>query len=225
MKSVFRIVLTSALVIAGAGLLNAAPIIAYSNPTGSGTQAYTGTLGMDFTVNSSVGIDVYSVGAFDSGQNGFSHSMMVQFYSLANPSSALFTMSLPAGTSGTLVGGDRFYTLTTPFFLAPGSYSIVAQGFNGSDANGNTFAANANYGTLNDGGGLISFTGTSRYGNPGSFPTSADFSKAQYGAGTFTYGRAAVQQGQDGAVPEPASMLLMGGGLALIGIFSRRFVR
>jgi hypothetical protein len=224
MKSL-RMFLISALVVVCASLVSAGPIIAYSNPTGSGTQAYTGSLGMDFTVNSPTGIDIFSVGAFDSGQNGFSRAMTIQFYSLANPGTAVFTTTLSAGTSGTLVGGDRFSTLGTPLYLAPGSYSVVASGFSADDPNGNTFAAAHDYGTLNDGGGLISFIGTSRYGSAGAFPGTADFSKAQYGAATFTYGTPVVQQQDGGTVPEPGSMLLMGGGLALITIFSRRFVR
>src|SRR6266496_6541774 len=110
MKSVSKIFFMPALVLACAGLASAAPIVAYSNPTGTGTQSYTGALGMDFTVNSPTGINVYSVGIFDSGQNGYSQSMTVQFYNLSNTASPIFSISVPSGMSGTMVGGSEFFS-------------------------------------------------------------------------------------------------------------------
>lgn len=223
MNILFRTCLISTIISAGALVMQASPIVAYSDPTGVGNQAFPGLLGMDFKVNDPSGINVYSVGAFDSGQNGFAKSLTLSFYNLANTSTPVLTTSIPTGTGGTVIGGDRFYSLAVPLFLAPGSYSIVAQGFSDSDPNGNSnpYGMGGSYSTLDTGSGLISFIGNSRWGLGTGFPTGTDYSAAKYGAGTFTYGSAAVQQTADG-VPEPGSAMLMGGGLLLVGFWSRR---
>ena len=172
MNNLFRTCLISTLISAGSLMMQANPIVAYSDPTGVGNQAFPGLLGMDFTVNAPAGINVYSVGAFDSGQNGFAKNLVISFYSLANTSTPILTTSLPTGTGGTVIGGDRFYSLATPLFLAPGSYSIVAQGFSDSDLNGNSNPSGmgGSYSTLDGGSGLISFIGNSRWGLGTGFP-------------------------------------------------------
>jgi hypothetical protein len=219
MKKPVRICSVLIIVAACTMIMQGGPVVAYSNQPVVGNQAFGGTLGMDFTVNNSAGINVYSIGAFDSNQNGFTNPITISFYNLSNTASPVFSSSIGPGAGGTLVGGDRFYNLFTPLYLAPGTYSIVAQGFSASDPNENTLLTP----TVNTGGGLISFVGTSRWGLSG-FPTTPDHQAAQYGAGTFTFDAAAPFQGQDtSTVPEPASMALMGGGLVLIGICSRKF--
>lgn len=194
-----------------------AAIIAYSDPARSGNQAYGGTLGMDFQVNSPSGINVYQLGAFDSNQDGFKGTMTVQIFSLSNLSTPIVTATL-SGTSGTLIGGDRFVSLATPLYLAPGAYSIVADGFTSLDLNGNSLSS-SNFASLNNGGGLISFIGTSRFGGAGVFPAIVDGAVAKYGAGTFSYDVAQIQATD---TPEPGTFFMLGGGMIGLAFWSRK---
>lgn len=224
MKKLGRICSILIMVAACTLIAQGGAIVAYSDPTGVGNQSFGGTLGWDFNVNSPSGIKVYSVGAFDSGQDGFQNPITLSIYDLSNTASPLFTKSI---SGGTLVGGDRFYSLAVPLFLTPGTYSIVAQGFSQSDPNGNTLfnpLGSFSSPSVNDGGGLISFTGTSRWGMSG-FPTNLQSGEI-FGAGTFTFDNAASLSGQaTDTAPEPASVALMGGGLLLVGLWSRRCSR
>ncbi len=76
--------------------------------------------------------------------------------------------------------------------LAPGHYSIVAQGFSLDDLNGNDgFFGPAP--TIDTGGGLISFVGGARYSQVASFdyPSIIDDGPSnRYDAGTFTFAAA-----------------------------------
>jgi hypothetical protein len=154
-----------------------------------GSQQYGGSLGMDFDVN--FPITVSQLGVFDSGSNGLSRTITSQIWSRnGNSGSLLASLTFTPGNPGTLVGGDRFKPLGSPLILPPGSYTVVAYGYGVGEPNGNAAEGGPldSQKTLNDGGGRISFVGSSRYGNAGSFPSTQDSVGAnRYSAGTFQY--------------------------------------
>jgi hypothetical protein len=171
---------------------------AYISPLGNGNQDFSGSLGMDFDVNQS--IQVTHIGVFEPGQNGISNgtTLTVQLWSRNNngtPSvpyddtgiEVLVSQTFTLESSGTLDGASVFKSIT-PKNIAPGSYSIVAYGYNGSEPNGNE--GNPGFvGSVDDGGGLITFVGLSRFsGSIGVFPEIVDGgSSNRYGAGTFKF--------------------------------------
>lgn len=219
------------LVLAGGALpATAVPIVAYDVPAGqAGNQGWTGGLGMDFDVITA--ITVSSLGVFASpsehggGPDINNSGLFAQIFSLTGaPMSEV--LSFTSGSSGTALGGSLFKDLTTPLTLLPGSYSIVAWGYDDAERNGNLgcngdlcgFGNDISGSTTDDGGGLIAFVGGARYSDPGVtgvLPDHIDGGPAnRYYAGTFTY--------EVAAVPEPGSLILLGSGLLGLGVRSRR---
>ena len=147
---------------------------------------------MDFVVDAAV--EVTHLGVFDDGSDGMGRTITVELWSRddggtpASPSddagvTVLATLDFTAGSPGTLEGGSRFKELGAPLVLAPGAYTIVAHGYGSGERNGNSSAGFS--GT--DGGGSLSFTGSSRYGTAGTFPGVVDVHVSQYGAGSFKF--------------------------------------
>ena len=194
----------------------AAQIIALDSTRGTGNQDWTGPLGMDFDVLSS-SIIIQQLGAFDSGQDGFTSGVTVGIFD--RNTQALVAGLLPTviTTASTLIGQSRYNDIPD-FVLPTGNYSIVAggllTGFSSVDLNGNAgfFGPTP---TINTGGGAISFVGLARYGSSTtlfSYPTIVDTGPAnRYDAGTFIF-----------AIPEPETYALLLAGLALIGFVARR---
>jgi hypothetical protein len=212
------------------GAASAGLIVAY-DMTGipTGNQAYTGSLGNDFVVNSPILVD--ALGVYDSGGDGFTGTMQAVIYDTDSQTQVSSVLTF-TGTNQTLLDGSRYENFTTPLLLNPGDYTIVAEGFTSADLNANTYC-NGDFGgsgddckgndvtdsVTNTGGGLISFVSTFRNGPDNAtleFPTTAEAVGQGYIAGSFEFQAAS-------ATPEPMSALLMAGGLLVLTLRRRRF--
>jgi hypothetical protein len=174
-----------------AGAAPPAPVIAYRVSAGTiGNQSYGGSLGHDFDVLTP--IVVSRLGVFDSGGNGLSSPLTAEIWQRAPSPQRLATLSFTAAAPGEMAAGtsSRFKPLAEAMVLGPGSYTVVASGYSSSEPNGNAGSATPLW-TTQDGGGLIRFTGTSRYGSAGQFPTTADGGPAdRYAGPTFEFSSA-----------------------------------
>jgi hypothetical protein len=181
---------------AGFDVSTGAVTTAFSTPANTpGNQAFGGSLGMDFNVLQP--LQVTALGCFDDLGNGVASgtTITVQLWRRAdqgtpdNPTDdtgagVLASSSFTSASPGTLSGGNRFKTLTTPLTLTNGAYTIVAYGYNGNERNGNN---GGDFPALKlDSGGALTFV-RSRWGDAGAFPTVVDAIVAQYGAGTFRF--------------------------------------
>jgi hypothetical protein len=183
--------------------------ISFNYQVQAGNQSYSGPLGMDFDVVAPISIS--SLGVFDSNADGLGRQLTAYIYD-RDTQTSVASLIFAVGNTGTLVGGERFLALSTPLVLAAGFHgSVVVEGYGAGELNGNGNPP-FNYATLDDGGGLINFVGTSRYGGtPGLFPTFLDVGPSnRYGAGTFVFDPA------DLITPEPSTVVLLAGGLALL---------
>lgn len=185
----------------GVAAFSHANFTAYTYPQLTGNQWFSGALGMDFDVNQDIYIT--ALGIFDSGQDGIKNNIDCIIYD-RETQQVVASRSFSPTSMGHGDGTSNFLTFNAPLLLKAGfKGSIVAQGYGILEKNGNSFVAGNSYAvSLNDGGGLISFTGKSRNGNFGAFPTNVDLNVAQYGAGNFRYH--AVNP-----VPEPTAMAIL----------------
>lgn len=181
-----------------------------------GLQPFLGSLGMDFNVNSA--ISVSSLGVFDSQGMALARPLTAYIYNRVTQT-AVASLTFAPGLTGTLINGSRFLNLAMPLILPVGFQgSVVAEGFNRDQQNGNSFQLPPFIGpTLNSGGGALSFVGTSRYGIAGVFPNTPDAAVNQYGAGTFAFDPITT------TTPEPASILMVSATLfILMGLTVRK---
>jgi hypothetical protein len=177
-----------------------AQIIALDNPVFTGVQNFNGDLGMDFLVKD-VEIDVVSLGAFDSGQDGWFSEITVDLWS-RNDAGTPTDFTDDTGIEilatevfgefdldpGELIGGSRFRDLATPVTLQPGSYTIAARGYGPNELLANAGFAGNPVSVINDSGGILEFVGGSRYGTNNGYPDTVDGGPAnRYLAGTFAY--------------------------------------
>jgi hypothetical protein len=195
-----------------------AQTIALTSVRGTGNQIFTGALGMDFDVLS--GIEITRLGAFDSGQDGFVNNINVGIFD-RNTGTLVAGLSAVLNTGNTVaVGQSRFFDLPN-VVLAPGNYSIVAQGFGAADLNGNAGLGGPPP-TVDTGGGLIAFVGSGRFTAAPAlvYPTVVDTGPAnRYDAGTFEFIPATIGT----TAPEPGSLALLAlTGLPVVGAVIRR---
>lgn len=204
-----------------------AAIVAYeiTDLPAAGNQAFPGTLGLDFTVNDSIA--VYALGAFDSSQDGLSLPITVRLWTRdLGPTSAvsddsgaeIISLLFPVGSPGTLEAGYRFQELLLPVALAPGLYTITAEGYGSVELNGNENAGAIAARQTNGSSGRISFD-ASRFGAPGNFP---NLGVSPFGAGQFDAFVFLGPSFKYAPTPEPGTLLLIGSGLVGIGVGSRR---
>ncbi|MCH2129306.1 MAG: lamin tail domain-containing protein [Pirellulaceae bacterium] len=165
--------------------------VAYGNLVGAnGTSPLRGPYGHDFTVHST--ITVTQLGVFDSGADGLSRNLTAELWTRSGNSGTLITdLDFTIGDPGVLTDSSRFKPLPTPVVLSPGDYTIAAHGFGSNEKAGHEGfgGPTSAFKTLDDGGGAISFVGTSRSGTtPGTFPTLAQGGTINYfSAGTFQF--------------------------------------
>lgn len=178
-----------------AGVVLAADTIAFNVPAGTpGNQAFTGSLGLDFNVVSD--IVVTQLGVFDDSTDGLQAPLQARLYQRndADPCSVklMATIDFTPDDPGTDMGdGSLYKALPNPITLPAGfNGCIVASGYGPLEKNGNTNGGAPSWYT-DDGGGLISFVGKGRFGDPaqpGQFPMSVDGGPVnRYAAGTFVY--------------------------------------
>ncbi len=161
--------------------------VAYNVPAATvGNQSWTGALGMDFDVVST--IVVTQLGVFDSNSDGLMSPITAYIYD-RDTQTVVTSLLFAAGATGTLVDGSRFLSLACPLSLPAGFHGeIVADGYGASEMNGNGMGSTPSW-TTDTGSGSISFSGVGRYAAAaGVYPTSLDSGPAnRYAAGTFQF--------------------------------------
>ena len=169
------------------------PHQAYVAPTTMGTQNFGGELGMEFSVNTSSGIVINQLGAFDHQGNGItgtqSGGIRVAIFNKATRTIVPGLDAIIIGNSDSYVGNHRMKNIT-PVTLVAGSYVIVAKGYNANELNGNAAWGTA-FPAGDLGGGAITYASACMYGSEGSgfaYPTIADGGPGnRYLAGSFIY--------------------------------------
>jgi uncharacterized protein (TIGR03382 family) len=202
-----------------------AEVWAYTDYAPAGPlQGWTGGLGMDFNVNQS--IYVTSLGAFNPSGNGLFHNnVRVGIFDLAGTLQGS-SVTFASNTLYSLVlGSYDVYQGITPVLLNPGSYSVVALGYSSADPNGNLGNGSSPPSLMNDGGGIISFTGGSRFNYDSvtlQLPNQGDGGPVnRYNAGTFGFTTSGPGTFES-ATPEPGTFVLSVGVLAFAGAIRRR---
>ncbi|NNF02174.1 MAG: T9SS type A sorting domain-containing protein [Bacteroidia bacterium] len=161
---------------------------AFTTSATAGTQPYTGPLGNDFDVVDPNGVLITELGAFDDMQDGIKGApngyIRVAIFDYGTNAIVPGLDVNIAGAGDPLSGGFRMRSVS-PVLLPVGNYTVVAQGFNTNERNGN----------INTGSPAASFNGSGRLalgpgsGYGGSFTNmSSSVSPSGYFlAGSFSY--------------------------------------
>lgn len=165
----------------------AAGVIALDNPVGAGNQTFGGSVGLDFNTGLEP-LEITHLGAFDSAQDGFATARTVQIYDRTNTGSPYATVTIPAGTAATLVNGSRFWPVASTVTIPAGFQGSVVISDVSTDAIHNQGVGAGPLSTINNGGGLLRFVGTGRFGGVGVYPSGLDGGPSnRYQAGTFQF--------------------------------------
>ena len=177
------------------------------NATSGSDQLY----GWVFDVLTSVDVTALGVGDFDSDGLAISHDVGIFRQS---DQSLLASLTIPGGTSATLLNGFRYLSLGSSVLLSPDRYVIAMTMPSG---NGDLQSiANSSVGTAAEIAYLTSaFDGGSSLAFPNSSFNGA-FAEGMFGP-NFQFDSAAV--------PEPASLLLFGSGVVTVLVRRRRGTR
>jgi len=159
------------------------------------------------------------LGYYDNGGDGLANSHVVSLWDASAGNTLLATVTVPAGTSAPLVNGFRWVQLPSTVGLTYNNYYIIDAQVDNVDT----------WGDLITGGGQVTFSGqyanldsgyefsrAGRYGNisDGAPPNQAGGSDAIYPAANLGYNVIPV--------PEPATLSLMGIGMAAVFGFMRK---
>jgi hypothetical protein len=178
-------------------LSHTTPSTAFAVPAGTvGNQGNAFTYGESFAVNKP--IELTSLGAFDSGGDGFTQTITVVLYDQATQK-ILAQMTFTPDDPGTLVGGSRFKALAQPLTLLPGFKGVIAAyGFGGADPAGDA-GLSAPAWTTDDDVGRLTFNNGISASTAGAFPTTKNPSAFAdpYAAGTFQFRDPAWKQTAD----------------------------
>jgi hypothetical protein len=221
-----KFITTAASVIAAAAFFapwlttpaSAVPIFDAPTPP---NQNWTGSLGLDFTVNQSIVIS--GLGAY-SGVGATADITVEVFKSDGTPIPGLAAVI-------TTTSSPYTWQSVVPVTLAPGTYQIAAWGY-GTILNYNTGIAPGTAISFDTLGGALSL-GLPYYNNPNQtgFATILDdFNGCQYGCDHY-YGAGnidaalALGPGNPGDAPLPSAWLLMLSGFFGFGYFARRGVK
>lgn len=194
--------------------LSSSALVLTSGTTTFGNQAYSG-VGLSFHVTSA--ITVSQLGVFDSDAPGITGNaqLWATLFDATN-GNVLAAVDFTQAASGTL---SNLYTYKSiaPLTLAIGDYVLAGFGWDASNLEYNTVHGGVNTVTFNpDSSSAVSFNDT-RFGggNDGHIvmPTNV------FGPHAFNAANMVFEAGS--AVPEPASLALLGIGLAGLG-FGRR---
>jgi hypothetical protein len=185
---------------AGAASVPAVDILTVS---GSGTPGAGTEQGWQFSTNSSITIDAF--GYYDEGSDGLADNHLVSLWD-ASTENLITSATVFSGTSGTLIDGFRYFSITPVELDAGGTF--VISGYNPTSADGNiTLSTLSTIPEISYEGGLVGFSA----GFPDDFYFSG--SGGRFGP-NFTVSVSAI--------PIPAAVWLFGTGiLGLIG-FSKR---
>ncbi len=222
-KRLITICVITTLILTVSGTTQAIPteFTMHTASTFIGNQTYS-SVGLEFVVNPVTGIRVLDLGIYDSGQDGIQGSVTLSTVIFDATQTSLVQMDFTAASPGTLTGAYLFKPLPNPLHLAPGTYTIVAYGFDASNPEHNSYIVGSGPGPTFDGGtviggDLISFV-KSVYGGgsdaPGVFPTSpgvpAGFTGDYFDGPNMIF------------IPAPGAILLGSIGVGLVGWLRRR---
>ncbi len=144
-------------------------------------------MGLDFNVGLE-SLSITHLGAFDSDQDGFATGRTVQIYDRTNTATPYATLTIPAGTAATLINGSRFQAVASSVTLPAGFNGSIVLSDVSVDAIHNQGVSAGALSTINNGGGLLRFVGSGRFGSIGIYPATPDGGPVnRYRAGTFQF--------------------------------------